>query len=122
MPGAIVDDVTGQIPELLVGHRDAGRLQWVTQLIGEGIESTLSAMQMFHLPGWAALSAGGVEALYLPPKIRKVVIAADNDANGVGQRAALSARNRWAAEGRSVRILLPPSPGEDFNHVLLSRN
>jgi phage/plasmid primase-like uncharacterized protein len=89
-------------------------------LVGEGVESTISATQMFGLPGWAALLSSGVEALDLPVNVRQVVVAADNDMNGVGQRAALSAHERWAAEGRSVRILLPPNPGEDFNDVLLS--
>jgi hypothetical protein len=92
----------------------------VELLIGEGIESTLSAMQLFGLPGWAAICAIGIEALDLPDDVRRIVIAADNDLNGVGQRAALSARERWATEGRAVRILLPPNPGEDFNDVLLS--
>jgi putative DNA primase/helicase len=90
----------------------------VELLIGEGIESTLSAMQLFGLPGWAALCAPGIEALDLPAEVRAVVIAADNDVNGVGQRAALSAQARWIAERRSVRILLPPTPGEDFNDIL----
>jgi hypothetical protein len=90
-------------------------------LVGEGIESTLSAMQLFDLPGWAALYDGGIKDLDLPADIRRVDIATDNDANGVGQRAALCALDRWAAEERSVRILLPPNPGEDFNDVLLSR-
>jgi putative DNA primase/helicase len=89
-------------------------------LIGEGIESTLSAMQLFGLPGWAAICAPGIEALELPPEVRSIVIAADNDVNGVGQRAALSAQERWTAERRSVRMLFPPNPGEDFNDVLLS--
>jgi putative DNA primase/helicase len=92
----------------------------VELLVGEGIESTLSAMHLFGLPGWAALCAPGIEALDLPAEVRAVVIAADNDVNGVGQRAALSAQARWIAEGRSVRILVPPNPGEDFNDVLLS--
>jgi putative DNA primase/helicase len=92
----------------------------VELLIGEGVESTLSAMQLFGLPGWAAICASGLEALELPDDIRSVVIAADHDKNGVGQRAALCAREQWAAEGRSVRILLPPNLGEDFNDVLLS--
>jgi phage/plasmid primase-like uncharacterized protein len=89
-------------------------------LVGEGIESTLAAMQLFSLPGWAAICASGIASLDLPADVRRVVVAADNDMNGVGQRAALSARERWVVEGRSVRILLPPNPGEDLNDVLLS--
>jgi putative DNA primase/helicase len=79
-------------------------------------------MRMFALPGWAALCADGIEALELPDPIDRVVIAADNDANGVGQRAGLSARNRWAEEGRSARILLPPNIDEDFNDLLQRGN
>jgi hypothetical protein len=90
-------------------------------IIGEGIESTLSAMRLFRLSGWAAICAAGVEGLELPAEIMSVVIAVDHDENGVGQRAALSAQARWTAEGRSARILLPPNIGEDFNDVLLSR-
>jgi hypothetical protein len=87
-------------------------------IVGEGIESTLSAMGRFQAPGWAALSAAGVEALVLPNDVRGVVIAADNDENFVGQRAAIAACERWRAEGRHVRILLPPNAGTDFNDSL----
>jgi len=88
-------------------------------LIAEGIETTLAAMQMFGLPGWAAICARGIETLEMPAEVRDVIIAADNDASGAGQRAALIAQKRWQSEGRSVRILLPPNIGEDFNDVLL---
>src|SRR5262249_14283313 len=37
--------------------------QWL--VIGEGIETTLSVMQARGLPGWAALSATGIETLIL---------------------------------------------------------
>jgi putative DNA primase/helicase len=91
----------------------------VELLIAEGIESALAAMQLFDLPAWAALCANGIETLELPREIRSLAIAADFDLSGVGQRAALSARARWISERRSVRILLPPNPG-DFNDVLRS--
>ena len=68
------------------------------------------------------LSAGGIERLLLPalPLATKVVIAADHDENGVGIRAARTAAERWTAEGRQVRIMLPPVPGSDFNDMLLN--
>jgi len=87
--------------------------------VGEGIESVLSAMQLFGLPGWAALSASGLVTLELPSEVRRIVIAVDNDANGAGQAAALSAYYGWRAEGRSVRFLIPPKPDTDFNDVLM---
>ena len=78
-------------------------------------------MQMFGLPGWAALSATGIEALDLPDEIHEVTIVADNDANGVGYAAALTAYERWQGEGRGVGILMPPNAGDDFNDVLQGR-
>lgn len=99
-----------------------GNVRPETELVvGEGIESTFSYMQMHGLPGWAALSASGIANLVLPPTARRVVIAADNDANGVGLRAARRAARRWAGEMRRVRIDLPPEPGTDWNDVLTGR-
>jgi hypothetical protein len=85
-------------------------------IVGEGIETTISAMQIFDLPGWAALSTSGVAGLDLPPEIRRVVIAVDNDA--AGRDAASSACYRWQAESRLVRLIMPPNEGDDFNDVL----
>jgi putative DNA primase/helicase len=90
--------------------------QWL--LVAEGLETTLSVMHACALPGWAALSAGGIKTLVLPPSANMVAICADNDANGVGQRAANAAAERFLAEGRRVRIALPPRSGLDFNDLL----
>jgi len=63
-------------------------------------------------------------ALKLPPLplAATVVILADNDANGAGGYAARKAAGRWSAEGRCVRIAIPPEPGTDFNDVLMGRS
>jgi hypothetical protein len=45
---------------------------------------------------------------------------ADHDASGVGKRAARDAAQRWLAEGRHVRIALPPEPCTDFADMLLA--
>ena len=90
-------------------------------VVAEGIETTASVMQATGLPGWAALSANGIRSLVLPPGVCAVLIAADNDANGTGETAARDAARRWLAEGRRVRIAIPPEPGTDFNDVLLGR-
>src|ERR1700730_5464878 len=90
--------------------------QWL--LVAEGIETTLSVMHACALPGWSALSASGIKSLVLTPSANMVVICADNDANGVGQRAANAAAERFLAEGRRVRIPLPPRSGLDFNDLL----
>jgi putative DNA primase/helicase len=90
-------------------------------VVGEGIESTLSYMQMHALPGWAALSAAGIARLALPLEARRVVIAADNDRNGIGLKGALAAARRWGGEMRRVRIDMPQDAGTDWNDVLVGR-
>lgn len=87
-------------------------------IVGEGIESTLSATLGSGLPGWAALSAGGIRTLALPPLplAEAVTIAADRDAVGIA--AAEDAAMRWQAEGRDVRVALPPPPHDDWNDAL----
>jgi putative DNA primase/helicase len=87
-------------------------------VVGEGIETTLSVMQACAIPGWAALSEGGIKNLILPPDAAKVLICADNDHNGTGQRAARAAAERFLREGRNVQIAMPPIPGTDFNDLL----
>jgi putative DNA primase/helicase len=92
-------------------------------LVGEGIESVLSALQLFDdmhgATAWAALSTEGIKALALPRGVRRIAIAVDNDANNAGQDAALSAYCRWKGDSRSVRLLMPPRAGDDFNDVLM---
>jgi hypothetical protein len=89
-----------------------------TLMIGEGIETCLAAIQATAMPAWAALSTSGMTALVLPPIVRTVVILADRDRSDAGERAARTAAERWLAEGRRVRIAMPPEPGTDFADVL----
>jgi hypothetical protein len=86
-------------------------------LVGEGIESVLSAMQLYDYPiGWAAMSANGLRTLELPSEIRTIVIATDSDIAGID--ATLAAYRRWSDEGRTVRIIMPPDGDNDFNDTL----
>ena len=84
-------------------------------LIGEGIETCLSAMQATGYPAWAALSASGMRSLDLPKEVREVVVLADGDATG--EAAARACAARWKNEGRRVRIAHPPI-SLDFNDLL----
>jgi putative DNA primase/helicase len=92
-----------------------------TLMIGEGLETCLSAVQATGMPAWAALSTSGIVALILPPIVRTVIILADHDRSSAGERAARTAAVRWIAEGRRARIAMPPEPDTDFNDVLLGR-
>jgi putative DNA primase/helicase len=89
-------------------------------VIGEGIETALSAAVMIGGTAWSAISAGNLTTLPLPALLPVVVIAADPDAPG--QRAAAAAALRWRAEGRSVRIATPDEPDLDFNDLLRARH
>ena len=74
-------------------------------MVGEGIETCLSAMQATGYPAWAALSASGLPTLELPSIVREVIILADGDAPG--EAAARCGAHRWVGEGRRVRIARP---------------
>jgi hypothetical protein len=87
-------------------------------MVGEGIETCLAAMQATGSPAWAALSTSGLMALLLPAVVREIIILADHDRSGAGERAAWIAAGRWLAEGRRVRIAMPPEPDTDFADLL----
>jgi hypothetical protein len=87
-------------------------------MIGEGIETCLTAILTFGKPAWAALSTSGLRALDLPDDVRDVIVLADGD--DPGEAAARDCAWRWRREGRRVRIARPPR-GMDFNDMLLGR-
>jgi putative DNA primase/helicase len=91
--------------------------QGQTLLIGEGIETSLSAMQATGHRTWAALSTSGLRGLALPNDERDIIILADADK--AGDAAAKDTARRWVREGRRVRIASPPR-GMDFNDMLMA--
>jgi len=79
---------------------------------GEGIETMLSLRCVLpDMPMVAALSANHLAALNLPPALRRLYIAGDNDA--AGRHAAMRLRDRARAAGIETRILWPVT--NDFN-------
>lgn len=88
-------------------------------LVGEGVATTLSAIDRFGLPGWALLSAGNLAAWSPPPEVRRVLIAADSGRVGEGAAQRLSRRLRGA--GLSV-VVRSPGPGfGDWNDAAPGR-
>jgi putative DNA primase/helicase len=92
--------------------------------LGEGLETCLAAHVLSggELQVWAAVDAGGLEAVEVPDIVREVVILSDRDPNQRGQSAAGRLRKRMLAQGREARILIPSllyGEKADFNDVLL---
>lgn len=89
-------------------------------LLGEGVESTLAAAQLFELPGWACVSAHGLESILLPESITRVLICGDNDSHKsyAGERASYALAERLTREGRKVEVHIPAIPGYDWNGEL----
>lgn len=87
-------------------------------VIGEGIESSLSAGRLLRVPVWSAIAAGNLTNIIIPRDVSEVLIAADPDEPG--QRAAETAAKRFAAQGFKVSIRTPTTPGWDFNDILMA--
>ena len=83
-----------------------------TLAAGEGLETVLALKSVLPLlPIVAGLSANHLAALELPPALRRLYVARDNDAAGL--KAANRLHERGAAAGIDVRDLVPVHA--DFN-------
>jgi hypothetical protein len=91
-----------------------------TVVIAEGIETALSiAVACPALRVLSAVSLGNMARVALPPAIRSVIIAADNDPadNQAAARGLAAAIAHFAEGGRLVRVARSPV-GKDFNDAL----
>lgn len=92
----------------------AGRLG-----LAEGIESALSAMQMFGIPCWATLGNERFGLVAIPESVRELHLFIDNDP--AGELADQRARKAYSASGRVIRSRSPASTGFDWNDELKAR-
>lgn len=86
-------------------------------ILCEGPEDGLSLAQ--EMPGhsvWVALGTAMMPELGLPPEVRAVVIAGQNDAPG--QHAVRNAAEALSARGLSVRTMFPDPRFKDWNDQL----
>lgn len=92
----------------------AGRLG-----LAEGIESALSAMQLFGIPCWATLGNERFGLVAIPESVRELHLFIDNDAGGeLAERRALKA---YPAPGRVIQPRAPASAAFDWNDELKAR-
>ena len=92
--------------------------------VAEGIETALSVVKTTGLPCWACISANGLAAVEVPKGVETVLIYADQDRSGTGQKAALALKARLLQQGIESQVLLPKgdipegAKGIDWNDVL----
>lgn len=106
-------------PKMALGPLGSGcvRLGPVAPAIGlaEGIESALSAMQLWGIPVWAALGSR-LDQIELPPEVVEVQLFGDN--GEPGHAAAEKAAEIFTGQGRRVFKRFPPENMSDWNDAL----
>lgn len=97
-------------------HDGAVRLGSAGEALGlsEGIETGLSAMELFGVPVWCVLGAARMHSVTIPDDVRELHIFADAD------EAGATAVNKTIEAHRRRRVIVhrPLSPGQDFNDAL----
>lgn len=88
--------------------------------IAEGVETALSAKQIYMIPTWATLSANRLDKVQVPKNVTHIIIFADN--GPVGMSSACDAAEVYERQGL-VADVMPPSVHfkgnvSDFNDVL----
>ncbi|WP_158268053.1 toprim domain-containing protein [Bradyrhizobium sp. MOS002] len=97
-------------------------------VVGEGLETVLAAATRIPhdgqplIPAWAALSAKNMASLPIIPGVQRLFLLIDNDRNQQGQTAAAGVAEYWRRHGRAVVPLMPPTPGTDFNDLVLMKD
>jgi hypothetical protein len=104
-----------------VARRGVIRLNPASECMGiaEGVESALSAAQVFGTPVWAAMSAGGIAAFPILKGIKRLSVFADHDNAGI--KAALKCGRRYEMSGITGEIHIPPVVKSDWNDWLMEQ-
>lgn len=87
--------------------------------IAEGIETALSAHQIYNLPVWSTLNATLMKKFKAPSGVNTLMIFADNDKNGTGLNAAFECANKNLLSNNDVEKVIVRWPVlSDFNDML----
>ncbi|WP_430386418.1 DUF7146 domain-containing protein [Blastomonas fulva] len=124
-----LDTVSGKLagferPKRALGSLGCGAVRLAPAAAGrlglaEGIESALSAMQLFGVPCWATLGNERFGLVAIPESVRELHLFIDNDAGGeLAERRALKA---YSAPGRVIQPRASASAGFDWNDELKAR-
>lgn len=87
-------------------------------VIGEGVETCLSARIMGYRPCWALGSAGAIGTFpLLHEAVEAITLLAETDDSGANARGCDACADRWIVAGREVIDVTPIAAG-DLNDVL----
>jgi putative DNA primase/helicase len=87
--------------------------------IAEGIETGLSAQQIYRLPVWVSCGAWRMSSIKLPEIVERVVLFGDHGESG--EEAAAKAYEAFEAQGYTVDVEFPPAGYGDFNDLIVAR-
>jgi Toprim domain len=87
-------------------------------LLGEGVETTATAIEATGYPGWATLGTSGLVNIELPNSVQEVIPLAENDESGANQKALDKICPGLIERGIRVRIAGPPAGVNDFNDLV----
>ena len=91
-----------------------------TVAIGEGIETCLAiAIACPELRVISAVGQGNLGGVWLPPQLRNVILAIDNDVKPAARRRSQQIVEQHMDAGRDVRVVRSPI-GNDFDDALLA--
>ncbi len=89
--------------------------------ISEGIESALSANQLFGFPVWSVLNTSIMKEFKAPSGVSTLIIYADNDKNGAGLAAAFTCGHKNILSNNDISKVIIRTPSKidcDFNDML----
>lgn len=85
--------------------------------VAEGWETAAAVRQMSGIACWATTGWALLEAWVPPPTVNTVLVWADNDESGRGQRSAATLAARLHASGLAAHVVVPPETGSDWCDV-----
>jgi len=83
--------------------------------LAEGIETGLSAQQLFEIPVWCVLGRR-FNAVTIPDEVIEVQIFADRGEEG--EQAAQQAKDHFLNMGKRIAVRRPPQGCDDWNDAL----
>ena len=112
-------------PKRALGRLGTGAVRLATPSDGrlglaEGIDSALSAQQIFGIACWATLGNERFGIVTIPDSVRELTLFIDADAGG--KLAEQRGRAAYARDGRIIVTKRPAVEGQDWNDVLAAQS